>query len=119
MTNPSCWSCRCNLSRCNMGSHTQCVTEATHLRESDGAPQVQSGGLGVTEAALDVFNNFVHQLVANVVPTSEAALNVPPSNPQPRRSKRFATRQEGEATPPLTLPAPPQLAVRPKGMRVV
>lgn len=83
-----------------MGTHPQSITIPTHLREIENVAQVQTVGLGVTEAALDVFSNFVQHAVANVAPQAY--------NPQPRRSKRFATRQEVEAHRLLTLPAPPQ-----------
>ena len=99
-----------------MGSHPQSVTEAALLGEIEGAPQVQSVGLGVTEAALDVFSNFMQHIATKYVPISEATLNVQPNNPAPWRSKRFATRQEGEAPCPLTLPAPPQQAVRSRAL---
>jgi hypothetical protein len=94
-----------------MGTHLQSITEPTHEHEIENAAQTQSVGVGVSEAALDVFSNFLEHIVANVAAPSETTLNVQADNPPPRRSKRFATRQ-GVEDPPPTLPAPPQPLVR-------
>lgn len=95
-----------------MGTHPQSTIAPTQQLESENTSHVQSVGLGVSEAALDVFSNFVQHVVANVAPPSEITPDAQAHNPQPRRSKRFATRPEGEASWTLTLPAPPQPLVR-------
>lgn len=95
-----------------MGTHPQSLTEATLLSGIGDAPQVQSVGLGVTVDALEDFSNFVQHIATNVVQTSDGTAAEQPNHPQPRRSSRFLTRQEGVAPSPLTRPAPPQQAVR-------
>lgn len=104
-----------------MGTLAQSTTIVTQMLENEnGMGQVQTVGLGVTPAALDVFSNFVQHAVANAAPpTIDSNLPVEPHKLQPRRSKRFATLREVEDLLPLTLPAPPQPLVRSQGPRVV
>ena len=112
VTNPSSRSTSSDRLRRRMGTHLDAITEPTHLHEIENGAHTQSVGVGVTDAALDVFSNFLEQVIANVAPPSEITTNVQPQNPPPRRSKRFATRQEGGDNCALTLPALPQPLVR-------
>lgn len=71
-----------------------------------GVPQLHTAGFGVTEAALDVFSNFVTHIAENALPTGAVSENLQPSPKQLRRSRRFAPTAEAPDTCPLALPAP-------------
>jgi hypothetical protein len=98
--NPSSRSCSSDRLRRRMGTHLQSITEPTHEHEIENATQTQSVGVGVSEAALDVFSNFLEHIVANVAAPSETTLNMQADNPPPRRSKRFCDppRSRGSAS---------------------
>ena len=95
-----------------MGTQPHSIAEPTQMREFAVGAQVQPVGLGVTEAALDVFSNFVQHAVSTAAPPSETTLIVQAHNQQLRRSKRFATHQVVEDHGQLPLPQPPQPQVR-------
>ena len=107
LSSPSTWFSSSDRSQCRMATHPQSDTQSTLLREIEGVLEVRTMGLGVTESALDVFSNFVQHIATNVASTSEVTVNVQRSIAVPRRSSRFAERQEPKAPCPPTVPTPP------------
>lgn len=77
----------------------------------DGLPH-ETVGLGVTEAALTVFANFVDHIAANAATTSAATEKLQPPTAHLRRSKRFATRVEAPVPCPPLVPPPLEQSVR-------
>jgi hypothetical protein len=79
--------------------------------EREGVLQLRTQGLGVTEAALDVFSNFVQHIATNAEPTSAAADKQLPSKPQLRRSKRLEVCGDAPTAYPQPLATlyPPQV----------
>lgn len=88
-----------------MAASAQSITEAL-VGTPQGVPQLHTAGFGVTEAALDVFSNFVTHIAENALPTGAVSENLQPSPKQLRRSRRFAPTAEAPDTCPLALPAP-------------
>jgi hypothetical protein len=99
-------------SRSVMAGHSQSISQATVEGEREGVLELRTQGLGVTEAALDVFNNFVYHIATNADPTSAAPEKTLPSKVQLRRSKRFDPREEAPKQCPQMLPTAPQQHVR-------
>jgi len=88
-----------------MAPSAQSIQQVRVLGGRNSVPQLQTVELGVTEAALDVFNNFVEHIAAGAVKE-----NLEASKIQVRRSRRFAT---AAADPiPVTQPAPLQPKVK-------
>ena len=77
-----------------MAGHSQSISQSTLEGDREGVLQLRTQGLGVTEAALDVFSNFVHHIATNADPSSAAAEKTLPSICLLRRSKRFGPREE-------------------------
>jgi hypothetical protein len=79
--------------------------------EREGVFQLRTQGLGVTEAALDVFSNFVQHIATNAEPTSVAADKQLPSKPQLRWSKRLVHCSDAPIAypPPLATLYPTQV----------
>jgi hypothetical protein len=89
-----------------MAAPTQSTTHATLEEEREGVLQLRTQGLGVTEATLDVFSNFVQCIATNVEPASAANDELLPNRPPPRRSKRVTVREEAPIQVVQTLPMP-------------
>lgn len=99
-------------SRGVMALSAESIQQATIVGEREGVPQLQTEGLGVTEAAVDVFNNFVKHIAGNAADRGTVQENPQERRPQLRRSKRFAATVEAEAPCPVLLHAPLQQKVQ-------
>ena len=91
-----------------MATPAQSHMEVALVGGSGDAPQIEKTGLGVTEAALDVFHNFVEVCAANVV-------NERPGRGRgsaPRRSARFTSCPSLPSPTPTSLPTPLAQQVR-------
>lgn len=110
--NPGTAPFMCHRSRSVMAGHSQSISQATLEGDREGVLQLPTQGLGVTEAALDVFSNFVHHIATNADPSSAAAEKTLPSKRLLRRSKWFDPREEAPIQCPQVLPTAPQLQVR-------
>ena len=96
-----------------MAASSQPLTQVSIAEEHEGIPPVSTLGLGVDEAALHVFSNFVQQITSNVGETSNRAENRLATRSQLRRSARFANAQTLVPDPcPATLPTPLEAKVR-------
>ena len=77
-----------------MASSGQSLTHAPLGGAREDVLEVERVGLGVTEAALQVFSNFVEQITADVGNTSAVTENPQASTSHLRRSKRIATSED-------------------------
>ena len=100
-------------SPCTMAASAQSLTQVSIVGEREDIPPTSTVGLGVTEAALDVFSNFVEHLASNVGNTCDRAENMVATRSRLRRSVRFASAQTSVPDPcPAMLPTPLEAKVR-------
>jgi hypothetical protein len=100
-------------SPCTMAASAQSLTQVSLVGEREEIPPASTVGLGVTEAAFDMFSNFVEHIASNVGNTSDRAENMVSTRSQLRRSVRFASAQTCAPDPcPATLPTPLVAKVR-------
>ena len=85
-----------------MATSAQTLMEVALVGGSGDAPQSEKTGLGVTEAALDVFHNFVEVCAANIGNKNAGLQN----RSQPRRSARFTSCPSLPEPCPRSLPTP-------------
>lgn len=96
-----------------MAASAQSLTQVPIEGERGDIPPVCTVGLGVTEAALHVFNNFVEHIASNVGSTGERAPNMLPPRSQLRRSARFASAANLVPDPCApSMPTPVEAEVR-------
>jgi hypothetical protein len=96
-----------------MAASAHTLTQVSLVGEREDIPPASTVGLGVTEAALDVFNNFVEHIASNVGNTSDRAENRVCTRSQLRRSVRFASAQTCAPDPcPAMPPTPLEAKVR-------
>jgi hypothetical protein len=91
-----------------MATTAQSHMEVDLVGGSGDAPQVEKTGQGVTEAALDVFHNFVEVCAANVGNKRDGM----GKGSQPRRSARFTSCPSLPEPIQMPLPTPPAQQVR-------
>lgn len=99
-------------SRGVMALSAESFQHATIVGEREGVPQLQTEGLGVTEATIDVFNNFVKHIAVNAPDKGTVQENPQERRPQLRRTKRFAATIEAEAPCLVLLRVPLQQKVQ-------
>jgi hypothetical protein len=96
-----------------MAASAQSLTQVALVGGREDIPLVPMVGLGVTEAALDVFTNFVEHIASNLGNTSDRTENMVATRSQLRRSVRFATCKILVPDPCMvTLPTPLEAKVR-------
>ena len=79
-----------------MATSAQSIKQARVAGGRDNVPQLQTVELEVTEAALDVFNNFIEHIAANALPKGIVKENFEASKTQLWRKKRFTTNVESQ-----------------------